>query len=249
VKLRADPPRLEQARTNLVEDARGPVDRRHPAHKEQARSWPTCRSVWPLTIQDLAKDGRERCRQPRTRSRLAGVASSRKKRGRIGRGGRELRLVPEENVHLVRTPGATRSALHERELGRARAHLAIEVYRNRALPPLEPIATAEEWQTRLPKEVAAYVQFLADKQIVTIKDYMLPALAARIGTFAPAAERDFFAQVEYREPLLLRSHGNHWFDLGADGARAHASPIRKGTAPLQHLGQRAPREWPRPWRR
>jgi hypothetical protein len=75
--------------------------------------------------------------------------------------------------------------------------------------------------------VTEYMRFLREKQLVTVKDYMEPALRARIGAFAPPAERDFFAQVEAREPFLLRCHGYHWFDLARMEREPHQSPIRR----------------------
>ena len=224
--LRAVPRILDQARTNLTDDARDLWILGIRRHKEQAALLADLAKRLAPDHPDLARDA-ETARVAEDSFGAWLESKLPQKHGPSGVGIENYDWYLK-NVHLVPYTWRDEVALHERELGRARAHLAIEVYRNRALPPLEPIATAEEWQTRLPKEVAGYVQFLADKQIVTIKDYMQPALAARIGTFAPAAERDFFAQVEYREPLLLRSHGNHWFDLARMEHEPHASPIRKG---------------------
>jgi uncharacterized protein DUF885 len=223
--LRAIPRILDQARTNLTEDARDLWIVGIRRHKEQADLLTGLAKRLEPEHPDLARDA-EAARQAEDGFRAWLESKLPQKRGPSGVG------IPNydwylKNVHLVPHTWRDEVVLHERELGRARAHLALEMQRNRGLPALEPIATAEEWQSRLPKEVAAYVQFLAGKQIVTVKDYMEPALRARIGTFAPAAERDFFAQVEYREPLLLRSHGYHWFDLARMEQEPHQSPIRR----------------------
>ena len=53
--------------------------------------------------------------------------------------------------------------------------------------------------------------FLKDHDILTIRDYMDPALRARIGRFTPAP-REFFTEVDYRDPEVMRTHGYHWFD-------------------------------------
>ena len=49
----------------------------------------------------------------------------------------------------------------ERELGRAHTFLAIEEQRNRSLPQLAPIASAEEYDRRFGAAVTEYVAFLA----------------------------------------------------------------------------------------
>jgi len=226
VKLRAIPRVLEQARTNLVEDARDLWIVGIRRHREQATLLADLAKRLAPDHPDLAKDA-ESARQAEDAFDAWLESKLPEKRGPSGVGTLNYDWYLK-NVHLAPFTWRDEVALHERELGRSLAYLALEVQKNRALPILEPIATAEEWQRRLPAEVAAYVRFLGDKQIVTVKDYMEPALRARIGAFAPAAERDFFAQVEYREPLLLRSHGYHWFDLARMEREPHASPIRRG---------------------
>jgi hypothetical protein len=226
VKLRAIPRVLEQARTNLVEDARDLWIVGIRRHREQAALLADLAKRLAPDHPDLAKDA-EAARQAEDAFRAWLESKLPDKRGPSGVGIENYDWYLK-NVHLVPYTWQDEVALHERELGRSLAHLALEAQKNRALPAPEPIATAEEWEQRLPQEVGAYVQFLAEKQIVTVKDYMVPALLVRIGTFAPPDERDFFAQVEYREPLLLRSHGYHWFDLARMEREPHESPIRRG---------------------
>ena len=55
---------------------------------------------------------------------------------------------------------------------------------------------------------------------------MDPALRARIGRFRPGP-REFFSEVDYREPLVMRTHGFHWFDLARMAGLPHPSPIRR----------------------
>ncbi len=55
---------------------------------------------------------------------------------------------------------------------------------------------------------------------------MEPALLARIGTFRPGP-REFFTEIDYRDPVIMRTHGYHWFDLARMKAEPHASPIRR----------------------
>jgi hypothetical protein len=197
VKLRAIPRVLEQARTNLVEDARDLWIVGIRRHKEQATLLSDLAKRLGPDHPDLAKDA-ESARQAEDAFRAWLESKLPEKRGPSGVGIESYDWYLK-NVHLVPLTWQDEVTLHQRELGRSLAYLALEAQRNRALPVLEPIATAEEWQRRLPEEVAAYVRFLGEKQIVTVKDYMEPALRARIGAFAPPAERDFFAQVEYRD--------------------------------------------------
>ena len=228
VKLRAIPRILEQARGNLVEDARDLWVIGIRRHKEQAELLANLAKRLAPHHRDLVADV-EAARQAEDGFRGWLESKLPEKRGPSGVGVENYDWYLK-NVHLVPYTWRDEVALHERELGRSLAHLALEEHRNRALPVLEPIASAEEWRRRLPEAVAAYVRFLGDRKIVTVKDYMEPALLARVGTFAPAGERDFFGQVEAREPLLLRSHGYHWFDLARMEREPHASPVR--SAPL-----------------
>jgi uncharacterized protein (DUF885 family) len=62
---------------------------------------------------------------------------------------------------------------------------------------------------------------------MTVRDYMEPALRARIGRFSPGP-REFFTEVDYRDPEVMRTHGYHWFDKGRMVHLPHASPIRRG---------------------
>lgn len=132
-----------------------------------------------------------------------------------------------KNVQLVPYTWADEVRLMERELARARSSLALEEQRNHGLPPLEPVASAEEHTRRFTAGVNEYVAFLRDHEILTVKPWMGPALQARVGTFR-AGPREFFTEVDYRDPEVMRTHGYHWFDLGRMTNEPHSSPIRRG---------------------
>ena len=117
--------------------------------------------------------------------------------------------------------------LMERELARAHAFLALEEQRNAGLPLQVPVASAEEHGRRFNAAVTEYLAFLKSHDIVTIRDYMDPALRARIGSFTPGP-REFFTEVDYRDPEVMRTHGYHWFDLARMASQPHPSPIRRG---------------------
>jgi uncharacterized protein (DUF885 family) len=69
--------------------------------------------------------------------------------------------------------------------------------------------------------------FLADRDILTVRDYMDAALRARIGKFSAGA-REFFAEVDYRDPEVMRTHGYHWFDKMRMATEPHPDPVRRG---------------------
>ena len=117
--------------------------------------------------------------------------------------------------------------LMERELARAHAFLALEEQRNAGLPLQVPVASAEEHGRRFNAAVTEYLAFLKRHDIVTIRDDMDPALRARIGSFTPGP-REFFTEVDYRDPEVMRTHGYHWFDLARMASQPHPSPIRRG---------------------
>jgi len=132
-----------------------------------------------------------------------------------------------KNVQLVPYTWHDEAQLMERELARARSSLVLEEQRNRDLPALVPVSSAEEHTRRFAAAVDEYMAFLRDRNILTVKPWMGPALQARVGRFAPGP-REFFTEVDYRDPEVMRTHGYHWFDLGRMANDPHRSPIRRG---------------------
>lgn len=139
------------------------------------------------------------------------------------------------NVHLVPYSWDEQLTLMYRELARAHAALRLEENRNRGLPELERVATPEQYDREHRAAVAAFIDFLEREEIVTLKDYMTPALLAAIGEFTPAEGlRGFFAEVDYRDPLGMRAHGYHWIELARLVEEPHPSPIRSAP-PLYNI--------------
>lgn len=132
------------------------------------------------------------------------------------------------NVHLVPLSWEQEVALLQRELDRALSMLILEEHHNRNLPPLAPIASAEEYQQRAEQAVIKFTKFLADEDILPEYDYIEPALRAQMGEFVPAESRNFFYTVSHYELLALWTHWYHWFDLARMESQPHASPIRRG---------------------
>jgi len=132
-----------------------------------------------------------------------------------------------KNVQLVPYTWQQEVALMESELARAHAFLAIEEEKNKHLPQQSVVASETEHTRQFNAAVTEYMFFLKAKEILTIKDYMDPALREQIGKFNPGP-REFFSEVDYRDPEVMRTHGYHWFDLAQMEHEPHADPIRRG---------------------
>ena len=116
-----------------------------------------------------------------------------------------------------------------RELARAHSSLRLEENRNRDLPELERIATAQEYDRRLNESVDRYMRFLEEEEVETVEPWMDAALRAVNGSFTPAEPdqiRNFFQEVIYRDPDAFRPHMHHWIELARMREDPHPSPIR-----------------------
>jgi uncharacterized protein (DUF885 family) len=69
--------------------------------------------------------------------------------------------------------------------------------------------------------------YLKEHDLLTIRDYMDPAIRARLGRYS-AGPREFFGEVDHHDPQVMRTHGYHWFDKARMVNEPHASPIRRG---------------------
>jgi hypothetical protein len=134
----------------------------------------------------------------------------------------------QQNVHLVPLTWEDEVRLLERELDRAWSSLQLEEHRNRGLPPLTPASTPGEYAALADAAAARIMEFLERRQILTVKDYMEPALRAQLGEFVPEAQRNFFEIVAHHDPTPLFTHFYHWFELARMEHEPHPSPIRRG---------------------
>jgi hypothetical protein len=132
-----------------------------------------------------------------------------------------------KNVQLAPYSWQEEVTIMERELARSHALLAMEEQRNAELPPQVPVATAAEYDSRFNAAITEYMAFLRDHDILTIHDDMDAAIRARIGSFSDGP-REFFSEVDYRDPEMMRTHGYHWFDKARMAREPHVSPIRRG---------------------
>jgi uncharacterized protein (DUF885 family) len=70
--------------------------------------------------------------------------------------------------------------------------------------------------------------FLKDKEILTVQDYLDPAMREHLGRFVPLERRNIFGIASHYEPMTLFAHFYHWFDHAWMKRAPHASPIRRG---------------------
>ncbi len=131
------------------------------------------------------------------------------------------------NVHLVPMSWEDEVALLKRELNRAHASLKLEETRNQGLPPLTLVRSQEEFEARANASVTKYMAFLNNKPVLTVQDYLEPALRRHLGSFVPEQTRNFFAIATHYEPVTLYTHFYHWFDHEWLKATPHPSPIRR----------------------
>ncbi|GJM09237.1 MAG: hypothetical protein DHS20C11_15130 [Lysobacteraceae bacterium] len=133
----------------------------------------------------------------------------------------------QQNVHLVPLSWEDEVRLLKRELDRAWSSLKLEEHRNRHLPPLVPASNEAEYDALADRSASRFIEFLREKEIVTVADYFEPALREHLGAFVPEETRNFFWIGAHLDPTPLYSHFYHWFELARMEHEPHASPIRR----------------------
>jgi hypothetical protein len=136
---------------------------------------------------------------------------------------RHVRLVPLD-VSQVRLIG-------EREIARARALLAYDRHKYRALPPIAPVTTAEAHERRT-REAETHIRtFTTREKLLTIPDDIPPQYetdAFFIDRSAWGGARHFWEELTYRDPLNNHIHASipgHRFDGAIQ--RRNPRPIRR----------------------
>ncbi|MDE2769598.1 MAG: hypothetical protein OXI44_00250 [Bacteroidota bacterium] len=133
------------------------------------------------------------------------------------------------NVHLLSYSWEDQVLLMQRELDRAHTALRLEEHRNRDLPRLTKIQIPEEYDRVFNAAIDEYMAFLQEGEVLPIKEYIEPALRARVNSFTPSEGlRGFFSEITYRDPLVMRTHDYHWIDLARLREEPHSSLIRQG---------------------
>jgi len=140
----------------------------------------------------------------------------------------------QQNVHRVPLTWDEEVQLLQRELDRAWTSLKLEEQRNMDLPPMVSADTPKEFAALTEKAVKKMMAFLKEKEIMSIKPNMEPALREHMGEFIPVEKRNFFSIGMHFDPLPLYSHMYHWFDLAEVRDNPHENPIRRGP-PLYNM--------------
>ena len=219
------PPLMEQARTNLTGNAR---------------------DLWVTGIRDIRDDlenlerlGDSVSENPALREAIAAAhaatleftewleSEAPKKTGPSGIG-KDNYTWYQQNVHLVPLTWDDEVRLLKRELDRAWSSLKLEEQRNRDLPPMVAADSPEEYEAKALEAVDRIMDFLEEQEIVTVADYMRPALLEHLGSYVPEEMRNFFWITAHYDPAPLFTHFYHWFELARMDTEPHPSPIRQG---------------------
>ena len=131
------------------------------------------------------------------------------------------------NVQMVPLTWRDEVTLMQSELARAWAMLAIEEHKNAKLPLQVPVGSQAEHARRFNAAITEYVAYLRDHQLMTVAPYVDSALRSQIGTYAPPPF-EFFTEVDYRDPEVMRTHGYHWIDNAQMALNPNPDPIRRG---------------------
>ena len=132
-----------------------------------------------------------------------------------------------KNVQLLPYTWHDLVGIMELELARSWSFLALEERRNAAVPPLKIVSSADDHTRRFNAAITDYVAYIKDHELLTMKPYMDRRLRERIGRYSDGP-REFFTEVDYRDPMVMRTHGFHWFDKGEIAEEPHARAIRRG---------------------
>jgi hypothetical protein len=223
-RLRIIPPLLQQARANLVGKGRDLWTMGIRSMRDQSAALAVLVGRVAAHPELVAAATRARAATDEFRAWLESEAASRTGTSGIGVDNYNWYL---ENVQLQSSTWQDQVTLMRRELARSRAALALEEQRNRGLPPLTPIADSAEWRRRFHDAVTEYMRFIRDRPVLSVRPYMEPALRARLAAFSPGP-REFFTEVNHRDPIIMRTHDFHWIDLARAEAEPHSSVIRRG---------------------
>jgi hypothetical protein len=133
-----------------------------------------------------------------------------------------------QNVHLVPLTWEDEVMILKRELARAWSSLKLEEHRNKDLPELTDANSPEAFDQMAEDGMKSLLEFLDEKEIVTVKDYFEPALRAHKGSFIPREKRNFFTIGMHYDPRPLYSHFYHWFELARMDNEPNKREIRRG---------------------
>lgn len=134
------------------------------------------------------------------------------------------------NVRLMPFTSQDVRLLGRREEERARTFLEIEEHRNRALPPIEPVKSAEEHERRVREAEERIRAFVREHKLLTIPADTPPQFETdAFWIVRPGGKRHFWEELTYRDPLNNHIHASipgHLFD--GQIQRTQRNPIRRG---------------------
>jgi len=133
----------------------------------------------------------------------------------------------QNNVHLVPLSWDDEVMLLKRELSRAWASLKLEEHKNRSLPKLNPASSPEEYNRLASQASIDLIDFIADEDIIEVKDFYKKALDEHLGSFVEEEKRNFFWITAHLDPKPLYSHFFHWFELAEMDNNPNKNLIRK----------------------
>ena len=222
-ELRTIPPLLKQARGNLTGNA---ADLWRAGLKTMESQAAALAALEPKLTRDTTRAAQAEALAA-TRDFAAWLkAEAPNKTGPSGVG-KENYTWMLQNVYLIPLTWEDEAMLLTRELKRAHAALMLEEHRNRGLPPLAAAHSSEDYERRGVAGARKFMAFLKDNDVIEIKDYMEPALLAKIGSFSPENERNFFDIATHLEPMTLMTHYYHWWDLARMKEEPHARAVRR----------------------
>lgn len=132
-----------------------------------------------------------------------------------------------KNVAMMPYDWDAQVVLLRRELDRSINSMRLEEVRNRKLPPIKEIDTADAY-TKMERAKAAYFSdFMAETGLSEEKPHLRAAIAAQQTNYIAPDKRQFFGYVTSQDPLPLIAHFTHWMDLARMADEPHPSPIRR----------------------
>lgn len=223
-RLRAIPAILEQAKGNLVENARDLWFLGIRTKESESRALADFERLAAEHHPELVADVRQaRAAIDEFKRWLENELPGKTEPSGVGVENYDWYL---ENVQLVPYTWEEEQLLVQRELGRSWAYLKLLENRTRQMSPLELVASAEEYRRRYRQAVSDFVEFLRREEVFTVPDYAQAALAAQEGSFSQG-RREFFTEINYRDLRVMRTHGIHWLELARLEREPHPSPIRR----------------------
>ncbi|WP_439101606.1 hypothetical protein [Congregibacter sp.] len=134
----------------------------------------------------------------------------------------------QSQVHYLPIDFKEETMLLERELDRAWSSLKLEEHRNSHVPPQKAVDSPEAYDALVKRTSEQMLRWLAEEEVLPMRDYMAEELVAHLGDYEPEDVRNFFTIGTHYDPRPLLSHFYHWFDLAEIQEYPHPSPIRRG---------------------